>query len=117
MVKHSSQSAKERSVLSRLRRLLSEPGLLRANLIEMRRPCGGRTCRCAKGKRYWHVSPYVSQSKDGKLRMKCIPKDQLDEVQTWIARYQEARRLLAAAGDERWGQLGGKRGSARRTSS
>lgn len=114
MTKDSPQSAKERVALSRLRQVLNKPGLLRANLIEMRRPCGARSCRCARGKRYWHVSPYVSQSKDGKHRMKCVPKEQLEEVRAWVARYQDARKLLAVAGDERWDRIGRKRGSARR---
>ena len=115
MLKHSSQSAKERAALSRLRQVLIEPGLLRANLIKMRRPCGAHSCHCAKGKRHWHLSWYLSQSKDGKHRMKCVPKEQLDEVRTWVARYQDARRLLAVAGDERWNRIGRRRSTPRRS--
>jgi len=106
MINPSSQSAKERAALSRLRQILNEPGLLRANFVKMRRPCGTQSCRCARGKRYWHVSWYVNQSKGGKLRMKCVPKEQLEQIQIWVARYQEARKLLAVAGDERWGWIG-----------
>ena len=106
MINPSSQSAKERAALSRLRQILKDPGLLRANFVKMRRPCGTPSCRCAKGKRHWHVSWYINQSKDGKLRMKCVPKEQLEQVQAWVTRYQEARKLLSVAGDERWDRIG-----------
>jgi len=109
MIHPPSQTAKERAALSRLRKLLDEPGLLRANFVKMRRPCGTPSCRCARGKRHWHVSWYVNQSKGGKLRMKCVPKDQLDEVQAWVTCYQEARKLLAIVGDERWDRIGKQR--------
>lgn len=72
----------------------------------MRRPCGGRTCKCARGKRHWHLSWYVSQKNNGKLRMKCVPRHQWEEVRHWVLLYQEARSLLAAAGDASWDRIG-----------
>jgi uncharacterized protein DUF6788 len=104
-----SVSAKERAARSRLRQLLNEPALLRANLVEMERVCGSPSCRCAKSKRYWHVSWYASQSQKGKPRMKCIPSDQVDEVRQWVERYQEARSLLAVVGDVSWDRIGKRR--------
>lgn len=98
-------SAKERAARSRLKQILNEPGLLRANWIPMRRPCGGVTCRCSRGKRNWHLSWYVSQSMKGKLRMKCVPRQQWEEVRRWVLLYQEARKLLAAAGDASWDRV------------
>jgi hypothetical protein len=108
MTKTSLLTGKERNARSRLRQLLNEPTLLRANLVEMKRYCGSTSCRCAKSKRYWHVSWYASQSQHGKPRMKCIPADQLDEVRQWVERYQEARTLLAIVGDESWDRIGKK---------
>ena len=102
-------SLKERDARSRLRQLLNEPTLLRANLVEMRRFCGSPTCRCAKAKRYWHLSWYASQSQNGKQRMKFIPADQVDEVRRWVERYQEARALLAIVGDTSWDRFGKQR--------
>lgn len=103
------QSAKERNALSRLRQILNEPGLLRASWIKMKHPCGKSYCRCAKAKRYWHISWYVGQSKNGKQRMKCVPGEQLEEVRRWVAHYQEARRLFAMVGDEYWNRIGKNR--------
>jgi hypothetical protein len=99
-------SPNERAARSRLRQLLNEPTLLRANLVEMKRFCGSPSCRCAKSKRHWHVSWYASQSQRGKPRMKCIPADQVDDVRQWVERYQEARSLLALVGDASWDRIG-----------
>ena len=101
------KSAKERAARARLRQIMNgSRGILRANLVPMKRYCGTATCRCAKGKRYWHISWYASQSQHGKVRMKSIPPKQLDEIRDWAKSYQEARRLLAIVGDERWKEIG-----------
>lgn len=106
MRSYSLQSAQERAALSRLRQILGEPGLLRASWVKMKHRCGRSSCRCAKAKRHWHLSWYVSQSKNGKPRMKCVPKEQLEEVRHWVSRYQEARSLLATIGDVYWSHVG-----------
>ena len=64
-------SAEERKVVSRIRWLINQPGLLRANLVRMKRKCGNKNCRCTKGK--LHESWYLYQSKDGKPRMLYVP--------------------------------------------
>ena len=102
-----SKSAKERAARARLRQILNGgDGILRANLVPMKRYCGTATCRCAKGKRHWHVSWYASQSQQGKVRMKSIPPKQLDDIRKWSKSYQEARNLLAVVGDEHWKEIG-----------
>jgi len=106
MRSYSLQSAEERAALSRLRQILGEPGLLRASWVKMKHPCGRSSCRCARAKRHWHLSWYVSQSKNGKPRMKCVPQEQLEEVRRWVSRYQEARLLLATIGDVYWNRIG-----------
>jgi hypothetical protein len=106
MRSYSLQSAQERTALSRLRQILGEPGLLRASWVKMKHPCGRPSCRCAKAKRHWHLSWYVSQSQKGRPRMKCVPQEQLEEVRRWVSRYQEARSLLARIGDLYWSRIG-----------
>lgn len=109
MTSKSTQSAKELAARARLRQIFNgSEGLLRANLVPMRRYCGTATCRCARGKRHWHVSWYASQSQKGKVRMKSIPPHQLEGTRTWAEHYQEARHLLAVVGDEYWKQIGRK---------
>ena len=110
MASRTRQSDAERRALSRLRQILSEPGLLRASWVEMKHKCGKNGCRCSRGKKHYHVSWYVSQSKGGKPRMKSVPAEQLEQVEHWVERYQEARELLAQIGDQYWDKIGKKVG-------
>lgn len=103
-------AAKERDALSRLRQILNvkEVEFLRASIVEMKHQCGKSYCKCFKSKRFWHLSWYVSQTKNGKPRMKCIPKEQLEEVRRWIKNYKHARSLLMKLGDISWEKIGRK---------
>jgi hypothetical protein len=110
MTPKTAQTTKERAARARLRQIFNgSDGLLRANLVSMKRYCGTASCRCARGKRHWHASWYASQSQRGKIRMKSIPPQQLEDVRKWAEHYQEARRLLAVVGDEYWNKVGKKR--------
>ncbi len=103
-------STRERAALSKLRQIIHGPGeLLRASWVKMQHPCGRSSCRCSTAKRHWHLSWYVSQSKNGKQRMKCVPREQLEEVRRWVSRYQGARDLLAIIGDTYWDRIGKSR--------
>lgn len=104
-------SLKGRSDISGLRQILCgrNPELLRANWIKMKHTCGRSYCRCAKAKRYWHISWYVSQSKNGKSRMKSVPEEQRKRVAEWIHQYQQARRLLQRVGDLYWDRVGSEK--------
>ena len=103
-----STAAKERSILSELRQMFyaKKLELLRANWIKMKHACGRSYCRCATSKKYRHVSWYVSQSKNGKSRMKSVPKEHRKIVTQWIQRYQHARTLLQRIGDLYWDRVG-----------
>jgi len=98
-------SERERRSLSELRRILNAPGLLRASLIQMKKRCGKPYCRCAKAKRHWHLSWYMGQSQEGRPRMKYIPSELLPEIQLWVRRYQEARKLLDEVSNENWNKI------------
>ena len=106
MVYRSAQSARERAALSRLRQILNEAGVLRANCVLRKHRCGKAACHCKSSRRYWHQSWYVSQSRNGTLRAKYISPERIDEIRDWVARYQEARKLLMVVGDAAWERLG-----------
>lgn len=99
------QSERERYALSKLRQMLNAPGLLRASIIQMRKRCGKPYCRCARARRHWHLSWYIGQSQAGSPRMKHIPPELLAEVQLWVGRYQEARKLLDEVSNENWNKI------------
>lgn len=102
---HIAQSERERHALSELRRMLNMPGLLRASIIQAKKRCGKTYCRCAKAKKHWHLSWYIGQSQEGRSRMKHIPPELLAEVQLWVERYQEARKLLNEVSNENWNKI------------
>ena len=87
-------SPTERALYSKLRQLLTTPGLLRGNLVEMQRACGKPGCRCAREVAGRHRSLYLGLSLDGRRRMIYIPAAWEAEVRQWAARYAEVRTLL-----------------------
>lgn len=98
-------SAKERQAVSRIHKLLNEPGLLRASLVQMKRSCGRDYCRCRKSKKNWHGSWYVVQRHKGKPRMKFIPVELEEKVRDRISRYHEIKDLLNEISDVYWETL------------
>ena len=86
-------SAEERKILSRIHWLLNKPGLLRANLVRMKRKCGNKNCRCAK-KGNLHESWYLYQSKEGKSRMLYVPREREQDAISWVERNKQVRELL-----------------------
>ena len=89
-----SLSANERALYSKLRRLLNEPGLVRGNLVEMKRCCGKKGCRCQADPEAKHRSLYLGVSIQGKHRMIYIPSAWEDRLREWTSRYSELRGLL-----------------------
>ena len=83
-----------RAQYSRLRLLLKEPGLIRGNLVEMRRACGKKSCRCRTEPEARHRSLYLGLSLNGKHRTVYIPAEWETRVREWVARYSEVRQLL-----------------------
>lgn len=87
-------TAKERALYSKLRRLLSQPGLLRGNLVEMHRHCGKAGCGCQADVARRHRALYLALSLEGKRRMLYIPLGWEARVRQWTARYGEVRAVL-----------------------
>jgi hypothetical protein len=94
MLSRSSLPAPERKLYSALKELLDQPGLLRGNLVVMRRKCGKAACRCAQDPDQRHVSLYLSLSHEGKRRMVYIPADWEERVREWVDRYAQVRDAL-----------------------
>lgn len=105
-------SARFKRAAARLRQIAnSNEEILRASWIKMTHPCGKSGCKCAKGKKYWHTNWYISQSRDGKQRMKSVPMEYVKALKIKTKTYQEARGLLAIIGDEYWNEFSKKQKS------
>jgi len=94
MLPRTALAKEQRALYSRLRRLLKEPGLIRGNLVEMRRGCGKKSCRCQNDLEARHHSLYLGLSLNGKHRMVYLPGEWEARVRDWVARYSEVRQLL-----------------------
>jgi len=94
MLPRTALPSRDRELYSRLRQLLKEPGLIRGNLVGMRRLCGKKTCHCQTDPAARHRSFYLGLSLNGKHRMVYIPAEWEDRVREWVARYSEVRDLL-----------------------
>lgn len=96
-------SAQERGIVSRIRWLINKPGLLRANLIQMKRRCGNKNCRCTKGQ--LHKSWYLYQSKDGKPQMLYVPGRLEKDATEWVKKNKEIRDLLDQLSQIYWQKI------------
>ena len=94
MSSRASMSRQERAQYSKIRKLLNEPGLLRGNLVEMKRKCGKTRCRCSSDAKFRHRSLYLGISLEGKSVMVYIPAGWEERVREWTSRYSELRDLL-----------------------
>jgi hypothetical protein len=70
----------------------SAPLLLRGSLITLRRRCGKRSCRCARGQP--HCSPALSFSAKGKTSILTLTPDLLPEVRQALQRYRRQQQGL-----------------------
>ena len=93
-------TAKERALYSKLRQLLTERGLIRGSLVEMRRACGKAGCGCATDPARCHRSLYLGLSVRGQRRMLYIPPAWEARVRQWTGRYGEVREVLERISQE-----------------
>jgi len=84
----------ERELYSKIRRLLNEPGLLRGTLVEVKRRCGKRNCRCHTEVDSRHRALALGISLNGKYQMIHIPAEWEERVRRWTERYSQLRGLL-----------------------
>jgi len=87
-------SDQERRLYARLRELLEEPGLLRGNLVEVKRKCGKKSCRCQEGSDSKHRALCLGVSLNGKHRTVYIPAAWEESVRQWAQRHGEVRAVL-----------------------
>ena len=80
-----------RHLLARLKDLQPASPVLAASLVLVQRRCGRAGCHCQKGP--GHPTHYLTCKQQGKTRTVYVPKDLLQEVQSWIAEHQRLKKL------------------------
>ena len=85
---------------SRIAQLAHQRRLVRGTLSVRQVTCGKEACRCAAGET--HVSLYLVQSQQGKLRQLYIPKQLEARVREAVNDYQELQRLVEELSEQEW---------------
>ncbi len=82
----------ERQIRSKLARIVSQRGIIRAGIVKMTRRCGKASCWCAQDK--GHVSYYLSMREGKKRKMIYIPASMEAKVREWVKNYKEVNKSI-----------------------
>lgn len=96
-------STKLRTTLSKLHQLINQRKFIRGTLYYLRNTCGKSYCKCARGER--HISLYIQQTKNRKVKKVLIPKSRHKDVEEMNKRYREILKLLEEVSDYEWEHL------------
>ena len=75
-----------------LERLLKTPPMLRGTFSRVQTHCGKSNCWCAHSSR-GHSHARITWSKDGKLKTRKVPLDQIDQIYKLTRTYRQFRSL------------------------
>jgi len=81
--------ASSKQILARIRAL---GPIVRGSLVEARRTCGKKGCRCARGES--HTAFYLSRHLGGKTRLEHISKADVEMVRRWRGNYDRLMVLV-----------------------
>ena len=98
-MKRLERSRREKDLLSKLSNMINYSEYIHANLVNVKRTCGNKNCRCiTKGQK--HASLYLTTvRKDGDRKMIYIPKNLEEEVRNMVARYFRIRDIIEEISD------------------
>jgi len=82
-----------RMLASRVKRVRTDQPVLAASLSLVRKRCGQPSCACHHGGPA-HPAWHLSFKEGGKTRTVYVPKDLLDDVQSWVEEHQRLKALL-----------------------
>lgn len=66
--------------------------VVRGSLVEAKRKCGNKGCKCARGQR--HTAFYLSRHIDGKTRLHHVSKADAEKVRRWRRDYDRLMALV-----------------------
>jgi len=104
LMEHRSHIPKKlRDAFSKLHQLINQNKFIHGTLVYQKNTCGKKHCKCYNGQP--HLSLYIRKSQDGKTRMKCVPKENWEEVKEMNLRYRQILTLLEQVSDYEWERL------------
>ena len=81
--------ATSKQILARIRAL---GPLVHGSLVEAKRKCGKKGCRCTRGEP--HTAFYVSRRIDGRTRLEHVSRDKVKTVRRWRKKHARLMALV-----------------------
>jgi hypothetical protein len=103
MINRTQLTERERNLRSKIHLLIQNQGFLKASLINIQTKCGKPGCKCATSEK--HCSTVVEQHKDGKTRMRTVPKSKQQQIEQWVKSWRELQGLLDELSEIHWRKL------------
>jgi len=83
----------EKQKLNTLEKISSLDNVIKGSIVEMKRFCGKKNCKCAKTNTP-HKSLFLSFRYKGKTKMIPIKKEQISEIKARIGDYKELKAAI-----------------------
>lgn len=77
---------------AKLREVSRWKPLVAASLCRVKRRCGNRNCRCARGE--FHKAHVLTYKVKGKTKVVHVPKDMVEEVRGWVKEHKRVKKLI-----------------------
>jgi len=81
--------ATSKQILARIRAI---GPVVHGSLVEAKRTCGNKGCKCARGQR--HSAFYLSRSIEGRTRLEYVSKADVETVRKWRKNHERLMVLL-----------------------
>lgn len=82
----------KREINSRLKKIATASSMIDGSLTKVGRKCGKPTCHCATGEK--HTAFLLTKKVNGKTKSTYVPKDMVEEVQSWIQEHRRIKQLM-----------------------
>jgi len=83
----------ERQINARIAKLGQRKQFIVGSLVESKRKCGNKNCRCAKGGEL-HGAHILTKRENGKTKTIYVPVDMVGEVERWSSEYKKVKELI-----------------------
>ena len=83
----------EKQINSRIKKLGQKKQFIVGSLVESKRKCGSKKCKCANGGEL-HSAHILTKRENGKTKTIYIPVNMVDEVQKWSDEYKRIKALI-----------------------
>jgi nucleoside-triphosphatase THEP1 len=83
----------EKQINARITKLGQRKPFIVGSLVESKRKCGNKNCRCANGGEL-HSAHILTKRENGKTKTVYIPVNMVEEVGEWSREYKKLKELI-----------------------